>query len=382
MELLALKRQVDELRAAEAEAAEAAEAAATAAVMAQEGGAEAAAALVDSVRESRQLLRGWACCATRAVVERASALRAAAALRRWQLASRAIATAAAGDGRPPKSPSAPAPPTPPLNRYQSGPIPASSSPSPPPGRADGGAAVAAAEAEAARLRVELAEAQAALRAAAAADAEEGTDLDAPVTRRRYLRASRLAELQQREIRQSLRSRACAATAAVLDKAATVAVAAALRRWHLAGIALRGGGDAPAAATAATTNAVEWAELVLAHGEELCATRRGWAVAKLQLAAAAAAEREGRLRASLLGWAALAARSCARRDAKAELLEHQAEVALLSRALATRALRVALAEGRGARFGLRATLHAWAAATRKPPPRAPSHIPDDPDRAYA
>ena len=122
--------------------------------------------------------------------------------------------------------------------------------------------------------------------------------------------------------------------------------------------------------------------MLAHGEELCATRRGWSVAKLQLAAAAAAEREGRLRASLLGWAALAASSCARRDAKAELLEHQAEVALLSRALATRALRVALAEGRGARFGLRATLHAWAAATRKPPPRAPSHIPDDPDRAYA
>ena len=95
-----------------------------------------------------------------------------------------------------------------------------------------------------------------------------------------------------------------------------------------------------------------------------------------------AEREGRLRASLLGWAALAASSCARRDAKAELLEHQAEVALLQRALATRALRVALAEGRGARFGLRATLHAWAAATRKPPPRAPSHVTDDPDRAYA
>ena len=152
---------------------------------------------------------------------------------------------------------------------------------------------------------------------------------------------------------------------MLDKkAATVAVAAALRRWHLAGIALRGGGDAPAAAAAATAtaDAVEWAELVLAHGEELCATRRGWAVRQAAARARrAAAEREGRLRASLLGWAALAARSCARRDAKAELLEHQAEVALLSRALATRALRVALAEGRGARFGLRATLHAWAAA---------------------
>ena len=84
------------LRASAPPAASAAEGGAAAA---EAAGAEAVAwalTLGEAQREAVQLRRGWACAAAHGVLSRAWLVRAAPALRRWQLAAAAAAAAAAG----------------------------------------------------------------------------------------------------------------------------------------------------------------------------------------------------------------------------------------------------------------------------------------------
>jgi len=89
------------LRASAPPAASAAEGGAAGAAAAEAAGAEAEAwalTLGEAQREAVQLRRGWACAAAHGVLSRAWLVRAAPALRRWQLAAAAAAAAVAAGG--------------------------------------------------------------------------------------------------------------------------------------------------------------------------------------------------------------------------------------------------------------------------------------------